>query len=122
MTSRNYNEVQEQRKNSDYAIQGGLAPIGPNDLVTNDPALMRKMMAVRSPYTRAEWYDAMRFNPERDSLLSMRDEAEHAKLRAKMAAGVGDIPVESRLDFARVTLTKRCAVLRQGERVHGGYD
>ncbi|KAG4429416.1 hypothetical protein IFR05_015102 [Cadophora sp. M221] len=66
---------------------GSLARIGPNDLVTDDPDVLRRMMGVRSPYTRGPWYDAMRFDPTRDNLLSMRDDAAHTKLRNKMAAG-----------------------------------
>lgn len=62
--------------------------VGPNELITNDPELMRKMMAVRSPYTRGPWYTAMRFDPARDNLFSMRDENEHTKVRLKMAFGV----------------------------------
>ncbi|KAE9372687.1 cytochrome P450 [Stipitochalara longipes BDJ] len=66
---------------------GSLARIGPNDLATDDPNIIRRMLAVRSPYTRGPWYDAMRFDPARDNLLSLRDEEAHTKLRNKMAAG-----------------------------------
>ncbi|KUJ15933.1 cytochrome P450 [Mollisia scopiformis] len=66
---------------------GSLARVGPNDLVTNDPDILRKMMAVRSPYTRGPWYDAMRLDPARNNLLSLRDEEAHTNLRNKMAAG-----------------------------------
>ncbi|KAF2826799.1 cytochrome P450 [Ophiobolus disseminans] len=66
---------------------GSLARVGPNELITDDPELMRRMMAVRSEYTRGHWYSAMKFDPARDSLFSMRDEVAHTKLRAKMAAG-----------------------------------
>ncbi|EXF74123.1 hypothetical protein CFIO01_09500 [Colletotrichum fioriniae PJ7] len=66
---------------------GSLARIGPNDLLNDDPALMRRMLGVRSEYRRSDWYDGMRFNPSRDNVLSCRDEDEHAKLRSKMAAG-----------------------------------
>ncbi|KAK0649881.1 cytochrome P450 [Cercophora newfieldiana] len=66
---------------------GTLVRVGPNELITDDPELMRKMMAVRSPYTRGPWYTAMRFDPARDNLFSMRDEDEHTKLRLKMAFG-----------------------------------
>lgn len=38
-------------------------------------------------------YDAMRFDPGRDNLLSMRDDAAHTKLRNKMAAGVSSVQV-----------------------------
>ena len=33
-------------------------------------------------------YKAMKFDPTRDNLFSMRDEVAHTRLRAKMAAGV----------------------------------
>ncbi|PSN69465.1 cytochrome P450 [Corynespora cassiicola Philippines] len=66
---------------------GSLARVGPNELVTNDPDVMRRMMAVRSAYTRGHWYNAMKFDPSRDNLFSMRDEVAHTRLRAKMAAG-----------------------------------
>ncbi len=67
---------------------GSLARIGPNDLVTNDPALMRRMLAVRSPYRRSDWYVGMRFDPTRDNVESQKDEEKHAELRSKIAAGV----------------------------------
>ncbi|OAL04444.1 cytochrome P450 [Phaeosphaeriaceae sp. SRC1lsM3a] len=66
---------------------GSLARVGPNELITDDPELMRRMMAARSEYTRGPWYNAMRFDPTRDNLFSMRDEVAHTKLRSKMAAG-----------------------------------
>jgi cytochrome P450 len=66
---------------------GSLARVGPNELVTNDPDVLRKMMAVRSEYTRGPWYNAVKFEPGKDNLLSMRDEVAHTKLRNKMAAG-----------------------------------
>lgn len=36
-------------------------------------------------------YDAMRLEPGKDHLFSMRDEVAHAKLRNKMASGVSPI-------------------------------
>jgi hypothetical protein len=70
------------------ASTGSRARIGPNDPVTNDPDILRRMLAVRSLYTRGLWYDAIRFDPARDNLLSMRDEDAYTSLRSKMAAGV----------------------------------
>ena len=87
------------------AVQGSLARIGPNELVTDDPDVLRRMMAVRSSYERGPCksssilvairsaearagYNAMKFEPGRDNLFSMRDGVAHAKLRNKMAAGV----------------------------------
>jgi hypothetical protein len=37
------------------AQYGPLARIGPGDLITDDPALIRRMSAARSPYTRSTW-------------------------------------------------------------------
>ncbi|OCL05274.1 cytochrome P450 [Glonium stellatum] len=66
---------------------GSTARIGPRTLLTRDPALIRKMNAVRSPYIRAEWYNALRLHPTRDNITSYRDEAIHNKLRAQMSHG-----------------------------------
>ncbi|TAQ91397.1 hypothetical protein B7494_g353 [Chlorociboria aeruginascens] len=68
-------------------LAGPLARVGPDELITDDPALLRKMMAVRSLYTRGPWYNAVRFDPDRDNILSMRNDNAHTILRSKMAAG-----------------------------------
>lgn len=87
---------------------GSLARVGPNELITDDPDVLRRMMAVRSPYTRGPCklsfdeipnssttrlmvlvgHGVQRLDPARDNLVSMRDEVAHRELRAKMAAGV----------------------------------
>ncbi|OLN97575.1 Pisatin demethylase 4 [Colletotrichum chlorophyti] len=66
---------------------GPVVRIGPNDLVTNDSELLRRMWAVRSPYRKAAFYQAVRFDPTRDNIISMRNDHEHNELRAKMAIG-----------------------------------
>ncbi|KAK4107196.1 cytochrome P450 [Canariomyces notabilis] len=66
---------------------GSLVRIGPNELATDDPDVLRRMMAVRSAYTRGPWYEAWRLDPTRDNLFSMRDDAAHIQLRGKMAPG-----------------------------------
>jgi hypothetical protein len=67
---------------------GSLIRVGPNEVITNNPEVLRKVMSVRSAFTRGHFYNAMKFDPTRDNLFSMRDERAHTKLRAKMAAGV----------------------------------
>lgn len=67
---------------------GSLARIGPNHLVTSDPNQMRRMLGVRSLYTRSEWYIGMKFDPSHENVESERNEERHTELRAKMAAGV----------------------------------
>lgn len=66
---------------------GPLARIGPNSLITDDPDLIRRMNAPRSPYRRGDWYNAMRLAPRKDNVLSSRDENVHDELRRKMASG-----------------------------------
>jgi hypothetical protein len=67
---------------------GSLARVGPNELVTSDPDILRRVWGVRSPYRRGAFYDAVRFDPTRDNLISLRDDTAHTELKAKMAMGV----------------------------------
>lgn len=68
--------------------QGPLVRIGPNHLVTDDPEVLKRMSAVRSPYRRSIWYEGMQLEPGYFNVISERDEERHNDLRAKMAAGV----------------------------------
>ncbi|KAF3052379.1 hypothetical protein E8E11_011205 [Didymella keratinophila] len=76
--------MEELRSRKDFA--GSLARIGPNELVTSDPEVLRKIMSVRSA-----WYDAWKLEAGKDNLFCMRDEAAHMKLRNTMSAGVVDL-------------------------------
>jgi len=62
--------------------------IGPDEVTTRDPAFMRNMLRVQSEYQKSDWYNAMRFNPERDNILSIQDNELHTRYRAKLAPGV----------------------------------
>lgn len=42
---------------------GPIARIGPNHLVTSDPELSRKILAVGSKWRRGPWFDAIRIDP-----------------------------------------------------------
>jgi hypothetical protein len=66
---------------------GPLVRIGPNNLITDDPDIIRRMGAVRSPYIRGAWYGAMKLNPHDETLFTLRDTIAHDKLKAKLAAG-----------------------------------
>lgn len=46
------------------------------------------MLAVRSPYLRSDWYDAIKIDPDHANILSERNVEKHQALRAKMAPGV----------------------------------
>ena len=69
--------------------------IAPRELLTNDPEIWRTMLNVRSPYTRSDWYSAIKIDPDHDNVLSERDDERHNMLRSKMAAGVS----QDRLSF-----------------------
>ena len=62
--------------------------IGPDIVVTDDPAIQRHMAAPRSPWLKGRWFRGMKFDPRLDNLLSMSDEKAHAELRAKLMPGV----------------------------------
>nr|XP_036584471.1 cytochrome p450 [Colletotrichum truncatum]KAF6793989.1 cytochrome p450 [Colletotrichum truncatum] len=78
-----------------YKRYGPIVRVGPNDLVTSDPDLMRRMLSVRSKYKRSSWYDAMRLDPGKDNVLSTRNEQVHSRLRLQMAAGYSGKEVEN---------------------------
>ncbi len=69
-------------------MTGPLVRVGPNELITGDPDILRKIQAIRSPYRRSNWYDALRIDPTHNNVLSERNDEKHNALRAKMAAGV----------------------------------
>ncbi|RBR15426.1 hypothetical protein FVER53590_09331 [Fusarium verticillioides] len=74
---------------------GSIARVGPNDLLTDDPELMRHILNVRTEYRLSDWYDGMRFDPGNNNILPWRDEDEHFKLRSKMSAGYRGREVEN---------------------------
>ncbi|GKT61749.1 pisatin demethylase [Colletotrichum tofieldiae] len=74
---------------------GPIVRVGPNDLITSDPDVMKRMLNVRTTYRRSSWYDGMRLKPGKDNVLSTRDDELHNKLRSKMAAGYSGKEVEN---------------------------
>ncbi|KAI1338852.1 cytochrome P450 [Xylariaceae sp. FL0016] len=68
---------------------GPLARIGPNELLSTDPDVLRMMSAVRSPYTKGVFYETGRIIPGQDTIVSLRIEEEHRALRAKMGTAYG---------------------------------
>ncbi|KAI3322643.1 cytochrome P450 [Xylariaceae sp. AK1471] len=68
---------------------GPLARIGPNELLSTDPDVLRKMSAVRSPYTKGVFYETGRIVPGEDTVVSLRNDDEHRALRARMGTAFG---------------------------------
>lgn len=66
---------------------GSVVRIGPAELLTSDPALIRRLSATRQPqYRRSSWYDPNRLDPYEHSMFSLRDDAAHDRLKARTAA------------------------------------
>ncbi|KAI1125283.1 cytochrome P450 [Nemania abortiva] len=68
---------------------GPLARIGPNELLSTDPDVLRMMSAVRSSYTKGVFYETGRITPDQDNVVSLRNDDEHRALRAKMGPAFG---------------------------------
>ncbi|KAF2727110.1 benzoate 4-monooxygenase cytochrome-like protein P450 [Polyplosphaeria fusca] len=67
---------------------GPISRIGPNDLITTSPELLMQMNTVRSPYTRAAWYNrSSRVEVGKDHIFSLIDEDKHTKRRQQMSPG-----------------------------------
>ena len=66
---------------------GPLVRIGPNEIMTDDPEIIRSMSAVRSTFTRGEWYLTGRFNPYYDNIFTILDNHAHKQARARVFAG-----------------------------------
>ncbi|KAK3689422.1 pisatin demethylase [Podospora appendiculata] len=74
---------------------GPIVRVGPNDVLTNDPNLMKMIWAVRSDYTKSQWYRGVKLNGCTDNLVSEMDEQKHHALRSKVAIGYSGKEVES---------------------------
>ncbi|OHE92093.1 benzoate 4-monooxygenase cytochrome P450 [Colletotrichum orchidophilum] len=80
---------------------GDLVRIGPNDLITSDVQLIRRMSAAKSTYGRSSWYKATRLDPYHDMMGSVLDKSVHHSLRTKLQPGYlgKDIPgLETSID------------------------
>ena len=74
---------------------GPIARIGPNHLITDDPGLTQRVLAARSRYTRAPWFDAIRIDPHIANIVSERDPGKHDRMRHKMSAGYAGRELDS---------------------------
>ncbi|KAI1143097.1 cytochrome P450 [Hypoxylon sp. FL0543] len=78
---------------------GDLFRIGPNQLVTTDVDIVRRMAHPKSAYTRAPFYQTFRFIPTQDNSFSLLDEKEHSQRRTNLGPGYkGNAQVEACVD------------------------
>ncbi|KAK5651157.1 hypothetical protein OQA88_13204 [Cercophora sp. LCS_1] len=71
-----------------------LIRIGPDVLITDDPAIIRRMNAARSPYKRDKWYNSFRSDPHVHSMFTTDDDELHNDIKSKTAAAYSgkDVP------------------------------
>lgn len=58
-------------------------------LITDDPAVFRRINAVHTGYARGDWYAVIRLDPYQDTLISSTDTGFHDDVKARTAAGFG---------------------------------
>lgn len=74
---------------------GPVARIAPNWVVCGDPTEIQRIWAVKSPWTRGEWYRGMRIDPYRDSSFSTRNDDLHKAIRRKLLPGYSGHDVDN---------------------------
>lgn len=72
-----------------------MARIAPNWVVCGDPAEIQRIWAVKSPWTRGEWYRGMRIDPYSDSSFSTRNDELHKAIRRKLLPGYSGHDVDN---------------------------
>ncbi|KAI6296804.1 Cytochrome P450 monooxygenase aba1 [Pyricularia oryzae] len=63
--------------------QSPLVRIGPNELMTDDPDVIRRISAARSGYVRDTWYITGRFNPYHDNMFTVLEPKAHKQFKSR---------------------------------------
>ncbi|KAI1499378.1 pisatin demethylase [Biscogniauxia marginata] len=95
-----------------YKKYGPLIRVGPNEISTDDPEVIRHISSARSTWARDPWYLAARFDPYHDNVFTMLEAGPHDRFKAKIAGAYGgretpaletgiDIQIASLLDLLR---------------------
>lgn len=73
---------------------GPLVRVAPNEVLTEDPDIVRMMSAARGTYSRGTWYLTGRFNPYHDNMFTILEPKAHSQARARKIGGYSgrDIP------------------------------
>lgn len=84
---------------------GSLIRIGPNEVVTDDPAIVKEMSSAHSTFKRGTWYLTGRFNPYHDNLFTILEPNPHKKAKARsLPAYLGTPGLEKCIDEQVTTL------------------
>lgn len=63
---------------------GPLVRIGPNEILTDDPEILKKISSARNSYSRDEWYLTGRFNPYHDNIFTLLEPRVHKRAKARI--------------------------------------
>lgn len=74
---------------------GSLVRVGPNELLTNDPEVVKRMSSTKSQYWRSKWYTGFQFNPYHPVMFIMTDPAAHDKIKAQLMPGYSGRDISS---------------------------
>ncbi|KAF4339672.1 pisatin demethylase [Fusarium beomiforme] len=64
---------------------GPLVRVGPNEVLVDNPDLIRKVSSTRNTYTRGNWYLGGKFNPYHDTMFQIIDPVKHNAVKAKLS-------------------------------------
>ncbi|KAK7430183.1 hypothetical protein QQZ08_003368 [Neonectria magnoliae] len=103
-------------------VSSPLVRMGPNELLSTDPDVLWNMSAVRSEYTKGDFYTSGRIVPGVDNVVSTRDEAKHKAMRAKMAPGVSTQERKNQCASAELTSPEYSGKENEGFGFEPGMD
>jgi cytochrome P450 len=93
--------------------KGPLVRIGPDWVVTSDPAEIRRIWSLHSGYSRSPWYRGLRFDPGKDTIITATDNKEHGRVRAHLLPGYQGRGLEDPEPVVDAQLAKFISLIEQ---------
>ncbi|KAM7183293.1 Pisatin demethylase [Rhypophila sp. PSN 637] len=84
--------------------------IGPNDVLTDDVELLRRMGAVRGTYDKSDWYKSLRWQAYVDSTFTTPNHAVHDTRKAKIAVAY-NISGREQVDLVEPTVDEQVTAM-----------
>ncbi|KAI3329047.1 cytochrome P450 [Xylariaceae sp. AK1471] len=66
---------------------GSIVRVGPNELITDDPEVLRRISSTKNEYSRSEWYNGARINPHTVTMINLLDPLSHDNAKVKLSPG-----------------------------------
>ncbi|KAF4948628.1 hypothetical protein FGADI_9532 [Fusarium gaditjirri] len=64
---------------------GPIVRVGPNEVLVDDPDLIRKVSSTKNAYTKGNWYHGGRFNPYHDPMFQITDPVQHDRVKSRLS-------------------------------------